>query len=119
MPRVPITIMGYQCARCGHEWLPRGDVQEPKVCPSCHSAWWDTPRPTSATTYEEFSNKVHRVLNEAGRPMTWTEVRTQAKLSQLFPNNQWVRRMEKDIQLIRNKDQKGIIMWSILSNEVQ
>lgn len=118
MPRVPITTMGYQCARCGHEWLPRGDVQLPKVCPKCHSAWWDTPKLKPTTTYEEFSSKVRRVLKGEQRPMTWTEVRTKAKLPQLFPNNKWVRRMEQDSQLVRERDPKGIIMWSIASDEV-
>ena len=23
MPRVPITVMGYRCERCSHEWIPR------------------------------------------------------------------------------------------------
>ena len=25
MGRVPITIMGFHCERCGHEWIPRGE----------------------------------------------------------------------------------------------
>ncbi len=30
------------CLRCGHEFVKRMD--NPKVCPKCHSAWWQTPK---------------------------------------------------------------------------
>jgi len=33
------------CKRCGHQWALRkgtdGKISEPKVCPVCHSAWWN------------------------------------------------------------------------------
>jgi hypothetical protein len=45
--------------------------------------------------------------------MTWTEIRTAAKLPQMFPNNKWVRRLERDIGLKRNKDVHGIIRWQL------
>ena len=38
-----VSLMGYRCERCGHEWLPRND-QAPKVCPKCKSPYWDKPR---------------------------------------------------------------------------
>ena len=38
---------------------------------------------------------------------------TRAKLPQMFPNNQWVHRMEKDIGLLRQKDAHGIIQWRL------
>lgn len=119
MPRVPITTMGYQCGICGHEWLPRTGVRLPKACPKCYSPRWDSPRSKSTMTYEEFCQKVQNVLHDERRPMTWTEVRTKAKLPQLFPNNQWVRRMETDTHLLRKRDQRGIIMWSMAGNEGQ
>ena len=29
MARVPITVMGFRCDRCAHEWIPRpGAVEE-------------------------------------------------------------------------------------------
>lgn len=113
MARVPITVMGFRCERCGHEWIPRGPLDdEPKVCPSCKSPYWNKPR-KSATTYEEFSKAVSDVLREAGKPLTWTEVRTAARLPQAFPNNKWVRRMESEISLKRDRDAHGIIHWSI------
>ena len=118
MARVPITVMGFRCERCGHEWIPRGgpDV-EPKVCPSltCKSPYWNKPR-KSATTYEDFSKAISKVLRAAGKPLTWTEVRTEAGLPQAFPNNKWVRKMEGDIGLKRERDEHGIIHWQLNAN---
>ena len=66
MPIEPVTIWGYCCRRCGHKWVPRefrqpgqpkgdpraandpgekpGEPEEPRVCPSCKSAWWNVPK---------------------------------------------------------------------------
>lgn len=30
------------CCRCGHTWRPTKD--DVRVCPGCHSAYWDTPK---------------------------------------------------------------------------
>lgn len=30
------------CLRCGHEWTPRQEIV--RVCPHCHSAYWDAPK---------------------------------------------------------------------------
>jgi formate-dependent nitrite reductase cytochrome c552 subunit len=43
MPKIKITVEGYKCLRCGAEWVPRSKGS-PKVCPKCHSPYWDTPR---------------------------------------------------------------------------
>lgn len=46
MAKVEITMLGYRCERCGHEWIPRdrdGDT-EPRVCPKCKSPYWNVPR---------------------------------------------------------------------------
>jgi hypothetical protein len=117
MARVPITIMGYRCERCEHEWVPRinGDA-EPRVCPKCKSPYWDRPRKMS---YEEFRDKIEGVLKSAGRPLTWTEVRTRAELSQMFPNNQWVHRMEQDIKLARLRDSDSVIHWQLADEHVE
>jgi hypothetical protein len=113
MARVPITLMGFRCDRCGHEWLPRDANIEPAVCPKCKSRDWNRP-PRSMMTYENFSAKVRATIKTAGLDgLTWTEIRTQAGLAQLFPNNQWVHRMERDIGLIRNRDAHGIIHWKL------
>jgi DNA-directed RNA polymerase subunit RPC12/RpoP len=114
MARVPITVMGYRCERCGHEWIPRGDAErEPAVCAKCKSPYWNRPRrkPTPMLTYEDFRDKVRSALQSG--PLTWTEVRTRTKLPEKLPNNKWLRRMEQDIRLKREKDQHGIIKWKI------
>jgi len=112
MAKVPITVMGYRCDRCGHEWIPRDFVSEPKVCPKCKSPYWNRPR-KQQNTYEDFLETIKQVLVDAGKPLTWTEIRTIGGLSQLFPNNRWVKRLENDIGLKRTRDQHGIIRWNL------
>lgn len=63
--------------------------------------------------YDDFREKIASVLQGAGGPLTWTEIRTVAGLPQLFPNNQWVHRLEKDIGLHRSRDAGGIIHWQL------
>lgn len=62
-------------------------------------------------TYGEFKGKIRDAL--ARGPLTWTEIRTVAKLPQKFPNNKWVRQLEHDIGLKRNKDSNGILKWKL------
>jgi hypothetical protein len=64
-------------------------------------------------TYEAFRSQVEQALRNAKQDLTWTEIRTSAKLPQLFPNNQWVHRLEKDIGLQRSRDAHGIIQWRL------
>lgn len=120
MARVPITVMGFRCERCAHEWIPRGGAEEePRVCPKCRSPWWGTPpKKKSMMTYEAFSKQVSAVLAKAGAPLTWTEIRTTANLPQAFPNNQWVHQMEKDIGLIRRRESDGTIRWQLAGKEL-
>jgi len=63
-------------------------------------------------TYEDFRDKIQQTLKQSS-PLTWTEIRTLAKLPEKFPNNKWVCRMEQDIGLKRNKDAHGIIKWKL------
>lgn len=112
MARVPITVMGFRCDRCGHEWIPRNTSdEEPRVCPSCHSGLWNQPEKKPRMSYEAFRDKIAATLREAGKPLTWTEVRTKANLPQAFPNNQWVHRMESDVGLVRRRESSGMIHW--------
>ncbi len=114
MARVPITVMGFRCDLCQHEWIPRGGVdEEPRVCPACHRVGWNEPEKKPRTSYADFSSKIAKALRKAGKPMTWTEIRTAASLPQAFPNNQWVRRMEQDIGLTRRREKDGIIHWEL------
>lgn len=113
MGRVPITVMGYRCERCDHEWIPRDAEQEPRVCPKCKSPYWNRPRKSAAPmAYDEFKSAIKTILGASG-PLTWTEIRTKASLPQRFPNNVWVRRLETDIALNRAKDHRGIILWRL------
>ena len=113
MARVPITVMGFRCDRCGHEWIPRSGIEdEPRVCPKCHSPWWNAPK-KSMMTYDDFKSEIARTLRAVNRPLTWTEIRTSAGLPQAFPNNQWVHRLEKDISLKRRRESDGTIHWHL------
>ena len=38
-----------KCPNCGHEWFPRDDKREPKVCPKCKSPYWNKPRQMKKT----------------------------------------------------------------------
>lgn len=114
MARVPITVMGFRCERCSHEWIPKGDPDsEPSVCPKCKSPYWNRPRKNARPmTYEAFRDAIQTAL-KLGPALTWTEIRSQAKLPQLFPNNKWVRRLEGEIGLKRNRNEHGIIKWTL------
>ena len=120
MARVPITVMGFRCERCGHEWIPRNIEDEPRVCPNpkCHSPWWNQPSKKTRMSYDDFQAKIIDALMPVGKPLTWTEVRTVARLPQLFPNNQWVHRLEKDIGLIRRRESNGIIHWHLRDSAI-
>ena len=63
-------------------------------------------------TYEDFCDRIKETLHEHGE-LTWTEIRTIAKLPEKFPNNKWVRRMEAEIGLKRDRDKNGIIKWTV------
>ena len=116
MAKVPIQLMGYRCERCGHEWVPRDEGQEPKVCPKCKSPYWSVP-PKTEQPYEEFRDTIQRTLREVAVPATWTDIRTRAGLRQKFPNNKWVRRMEQDIGLVRYKGKNGVTLWRLKGRE--
>jgi hypothetical protein len=117
MARVPITVMGCRCERCDYEWIPRDLQVEPEACPKCKSPYWNKPRKHAKgfpmTSYEQFRDAIKSTIEKAGSPLTWTEIRTQARLPQKFPNNQWVHQLEQDISLRRNKDANGIIKWGL------
>jgi hypothetical protein len=64
------------------------------------------------TDYETFKNVIYEVLQNADGPLTWTEIRDSAGLSQKVPYNQWVHRMEQDIGLVRERTNKSIL-WQL------
>lgn len=45
MGKIKITIDGYKCERCTHEWIPRTKTEEiPIICPKCKSPYWNKPK---------------------------------------------------------------------------
>jgi hypothetical protein len=63
--------------------------------------------------FDDFKAIVEKTLRGAERALTWTEIRTLAKLPQAFPNNKWVRQLEDEIGLDRRRDKGGIIRWQL------
>ncbi|MFH1182045.1 MAG: hypothetical protein V1702_03745 [Candidatus Woesearchaeota archaeon] len=44
MAKIKLTVEGYRCERCSHEWQRRKKNEEPTVCPKCKSPYWNKPR---------------------------------------------------------------------------
>jgi len=45
MAKIKITVDGFRCERCKHEWIPRTKIkQDPIICPSCKSPYWNIPK---------------------------------------------------------------------------
>ena len=42
--RKEVKVWQCLCERCAHEWIPREQDVEPKVCPKCKSPYWNTPK---------------------------------------------------------------------------
>jgi predicted Zn-ribbon and HTH transcriptional regulator len=58
--RVKIEVDGFQCLRCGYQWVPRifkGD-ELPTICPKCKSPYWNKER------------KFHRQVKEESKDET-------------------------------------------------
>ena len=107
-----IKLFGFRCDRCAHEWVPYENDSEPAECPKCKSPHWEESSQTRQP-YDVFKATVEKTLREAGGPLTWTEVKTISGLHQKFPNNKWVRRMEEDIGLVRQKTAGGTTLWRL------
>ena len=56
-----------------------------------------------AKEYEIFRDKVEKVLKQASKPLTWREIKVRADFEQTVPNPRWVKWMEEDIGLVREK----------------
>ena len=53
---------GWECNRCGHQWVPIRPGHKPKGCPKCNSPYWDTERLRAIT---RASSKIVLALVEA------------------------------------------------------
>lgn len=68
---------------------------------------------TRKMTYEDFKRIIEEELRKSPNGLTWTQIRERRpEIYQKFPANQWVRRMEKDIGLIRSK-KAGKTIWRL------
>lgn len=63
--------------------------------------------------YEEFRDKIETILHENPNGLTWSQIKERLNLPQKVPNNQWVARLEKDINLIREKQEKSVLIWRL------
>ncbi len=57
--------------------------------------------------YEQFRNRIRSALTTSKEGLTWGELRERLRLPQKVPNNVWVRRLERDIKLLRLKGPSG------------
>jgi hypothetical protein len=66
------------------------------------------PRPKKiGSDYERFRDSIRQELASEPEGLTWSEIRKRLSLDQKVPNNVWVRRMERDIGLLRVKGPTG------------
>lgn len=59
-----ITLKGYICERCSHEWVSRSKKnkkEEPRVCPACKSPYWNVPRKNKNKTVNPKKGKRRRL----------------------------------------------------------
>lgn len=72
------------------------------------------PKDVKKMTYEEFRQIIKEELEKAPEGLTWTQIRERRpELYQKWPANQWVRRLEEDIGLIRERV-KGRPIWKLV-----
>jgi uncharacterized protein YeaO (DUF488 family) len=65
-------------------------------------------------SYEVFKSKIINLLNENTSGLTWTKIQQVLDLPQIVPNNKWVRRLESETGLRREKDD-GDTFWFLPS----
>lgn len=56
-----IQLSQLECSRCSHRWVPR--KREIRVCPKCHSPYWDRPRgETAAGSANPIQDKLDEIV---------------------------------------------------------
>lgn len=68
------------------------------------------PRPKD---YEKFRAPIERILKRSKEPLMWIEIKEKAGFVQKVPNNKWVKWMEEDIGLVREKTKEGKTVWRL------
>ena len=61
--RIDLHSLG--CSRCSHKWIPR--KMEVRVCPRCHSPYWDRKHSSSAGPAEKREGRFEAILSEMVR----------------------------------------------------
>ena len=61
--------------------------------------------------YEEFRDSIKKLLERHPSGLTWTQIRDKLSLPQEVPNNNWVKRLKKDIGLEQIKVE-GSLLWN-------
>ena len=114
MPKVSVSLEGFACARCGHQWVARGPSRPvPKACPSCKSLLWDESRPAGVITYEEFRDRVQALLRRSREGLTWAELRAAGGFATTRPNASWAGRLAVDIGLRRQYEGRRALVWRL------
>ncbi len=67
--------------------------------------------------YEDFKNSVNNILGRYPIGLTWTQIKDKLNYHQKAPNNQWVRKLEKDIGLKRIRRGKEMI-WNLENDTI-
>lgn len=63
--------------------------------------------------YQKFKAAIKRVLKKASKPLTWAEIKEKVGFGQKVPNNRWVKWLEEDIGLVREKTKEGKTVWRL------
>ncbi|PWI49513.1 hypothetical protein CEE45_01600 [Candidatus Heimdallarchaeota archaeon B3_Heim] len=63
-------------------------------------------------SYEEFKLRVETQLKKNPDGLTWSEIKENENLPQKYPNNIWVRKLEEDIKLKRERV-RGRMIWKL------
>jgi len=65
------------------------------------------------SSYERLKTIILETLKMAGTPLTWSETREKSRLKQRVPNDKWVRMLERDTGLVREKTKEKGIVWRL------
>ena len=64
-------------------------------------------------TYVEFKQSIGSKLRKNSPGMTWNELKTALDLPYERPCPEWVRRLEKEIGLVRRKGAGRALVWQV------
>lgn len=64
-------------------------------------------------TYEDFRDSIARELQQIPAGLTWTDLKGQLDLPYERPCPEWVRRLEKEIGLVRERVNGRALTWKL------